>query len=215
MIQDLPYESQSLTVNAVGCFGYQMLSQRRKEKWPWVFKIGDDGEVNLQMIKVEPQKASIPQPSALHQMLIDNGITESLILQRGPQKKEEVDLRFVNNADVPVTIVGCDCTVAFGNSKARDGDRALWPFARQQEDIQPGDTTRLWGNFKEFHSPTGWFTFFVRYKDWRENRVGQEILGTFNVFQIRSPVMVIVRVGGTGQRFGVDMTESKGLWKAP
>ena len=208
-IQDLSYWDNELVLNRLECFGYVPAAQKKSAP-PWRYGI-INGEVTIQMVKIVPAEDDLPSPESVREQIKKQGMTEEGIRKPGKHNKREVSLRVKNASDVPVVFVAFDCIKAFDKVPDLDKVTALWVENRDtnpKKKILP-ETEVVWGNFDAYENPSGWFAVYVRYDDPEANRVRQQHLGVYNLFDIRKPRLVISRTSGPGIQFQVDQAASE------
>ncbi len=173
---------------------------------PWTFRI-ENGEVTIEMQKVQIPRDPMPSWKAVRGMLADRNIATDVALQSSTFKKREVSLTVKNRSDRDITFVAYDCAAA-----ARGGPNRVtgtgWADCRDEAIPQDGECN--WQTFDEFDNPTGWFALFVRYVDPIANRERQQPLGIYDLFASRRALLVIQRdLTQPGIAFAIDTMESR------
>jgi len=208
VIQDVPREAKELVVDRVECFGFVTEMESKREPKPWKYPIayqGDRGEVTIRMVKVKAAEDPMPSAADVRALLKDRSIDESRVRAPAKFSKDKVSLTIENSSDRMITFVAYDCAKVFEQAAANVNE--LGAESVDERDIGKGDR-RTWGGFDGFDSPTGWFALYVRYRDASSNRVVQQPLGVFNLFRVREPHIVIVRVDAPGVVFRVSPERS-------
>jgi hypothetical protein len=206
VIQDLPSWTSIVQINNISVAGYVVKRSTQGEAPPWTFPI-KNGEVTIEMQKVQILKDPMPTWKVVRGMLADRQVTTDRVLQPSAYKKREVALTVKNRSDRDIAIVAYDCAAAVRGGPDRVSGTG-WADCRDEEIRQDGQCN--WPTFDEFENPTGWFAVFVRYLDPITHRERQQPLGVFDLFASQRPVLVIRRdFTQAGIAFEIDTKESQ------
>jgi hypothetical protein len=191
LVDNLSWKSDDLAVDAVECAGFLTAKQHANEAPPWKYPI-EGGEVTIEMVKAEPEKDPMPDAELVRALMKAQDVSELAVRGPGKYKKKEVSLRIENGSDRPIDFVCFDCIAAIElkDDSAASGKPVL--RSKDERNLQPA-TARVWGSFDKFHNPSGWFALFVRYEDHANNRIAQQALGVYNLFNTREAKLYIER----------------------
>lgn len=204
---NVPRDASELEVDRVDCFGFLPSRQAAGDVPPLKYQILS-GSVTIEMVKKKPAADPMPNAEQVRGLVIHEGLTEAKILQPGNYHKSQVSLTIVNETDRPICLLAYDCVTAF-DSGAGAGQSKLWTECKDTREIQSGKW-KSWGNFEQFHKPSGWFAIFVRFEDRHSNRIVQQSIGVYNLFQVREPKIVIEQAENeSGLVFRVNKSKSR------
>lgn len=210
-LQDVDWETEKLIIDRITCVGWASDRERANEAVPWHYPIkfvGDIGEVNIKMVRVDPWKDALPRKEDVQPLINKHGLTEAKVRAVAPHNKHHVSLTIVNECDRPITLIAYDCIAVFRQPhEAIQNGEPMWE-RKDERDIQRSQR-KTWANFDDFQSPSGWFALFVIYEDHLTGKISRQPLGIYNLFQIREPCIVLRNKHVGGVEFEVDEARSK------